>query len=141
MNTLKTIICSLCLLGSLFVSAQKKEEVSDLPFSNKFEISVKTLESLFQSPDGISMDLAPGFHIEGTVENKTEHSQTITSILIKLNNHTGGILSITRYRDQNGKIYYSGQLLKLHEPDGMLLVSENQHYYFIETQQRFLVSE
>jgi hypothetical protein len=141
MKTLKTIICAICMLGTLFVSAQTKEAVTDLPYSNKIEISIKSLESLFLSPDMVSIELAPGFHIEGTIENKAEHGPAITSILIKLNNQTGGILSIVRYHDQYGKIYYSGQLLKLHEQEGMLLIAEDQHYYFIETQQRFLVSE
>jgi hypothetical protein len=156
MKILKTIICGLCLLSSLLASAQTRKSVSDLPYSNKFEVSSKTLESLFQTSDTVSMELTPGFRIEGNIENKTVHSPAITSILVKLSTgdnapqlpvnsqrsiSNGGILSITRYRDQNGKTYYSGQLLKLHEPDGMLLVAEDQHYYFIETQQRFLVSE
>ena len=62
-------------------------------------------------------------------------------MLIKVDSRPGGMLSISRYKTPNGNIYYSGHLLKLHEQDGMMLVEKDQHYYLIETQQRFLVAE
>lgn len=141
MNTLKTILSAFCLLFSLMLSAQKKENPSDLPYSNKIEVSDQGLEALFHSPENISVELAPGFRIEGTMENKTDHGNSVVSLLIKIKNASGGMLSISRYRDPNGSIYYAGHLLKLHEQDGMMLVEKNKRYFFIETQQRFLVSE
>jgi hypothetical protein len=141
MNSLKTILCGFCLLFSLVLSAQNKDSPTELPYSNKIEVSYQALDALFKSPQNISMDLAPGFRIEGKIENKTDHGNSVSSLLIKLENNPGGMLSISRYRDPKGGIYYAGHLLKLHEPDGMMLVEKDQHYYFIETQQRFLVAE
>jgi hypothetical protein len=141
MNTLKTILSGLCLLCSLLLSAQEKNTPAELPYSNKIEVSDRALESLFQAPENISVELAPGFRINGKIENKSDHGNSVISILIKLNNAEGSMLSISRYKDPQGSIYYTGHLLKLHEPDGMMLVEKDKRYYFIETQQRFLVTE
>ena len=141
MNTLKTILSGLCLLCSLLLSAQEKNTQAELPYSNKIEVSDQALESLFQAPENISVELAPGFHIKGKIENKSDHGNSVISLLIKLNNTEGCMLSISRYKDPQGIIYYTGHLLKLHEPDGMMLVEKDKRYFFIETQQRFLVSE
>ena len=141
MNTLKTIFSGLGLLFSLILSAQKSDSPTDLPYSNKIEVSSHALESLFLAPEIISLDLAPGFRLEGKIKNKSEHGGSVISLLIKVESRPGGMLSISRYTDSKGNIYYAGHLLKLHEPEGLMLVEKDQHYYFIETQQRFLVAE
>jgi hypothetical protein len=142
MNTLKTILIGICLLCSLLLSAQIKESpIDNIPYSNKIELNDQALEALFRSPENISVELGPGFRLEGKIQNKSEHGNAVTSLLIKVDSHPGGMLSISRYKDPHGNIYYTGRLLKLHEPDGMLLVEKDQHYYFIETLQRFLVAE
>ncbi len=141
MNTLKTILSGLCLLCSLLLSAQEKTVPAELPYSNKIEVSDQALESLFHATDNISVDLAPGFRINGKIENKSDHGNSVISLLIKLNNAEGSMLSIARYKDPKGETYYTGRLLKLHEPDGMMLIEKEKRYFFIETQQRFLVAE
>jgi hypothetical protein len=141
MNTLKTILTGLGLLFSLILSAQKSDSPTDLPYSNKIEVSSQALESLFIAREIISIDLASGFRLEGKIKNKSEHGGSVISLLIKVESRPGGMLSISRYTDPKGKIYYAGHLLKLHDPEGLMLVEKDQHYYFIETQQRFLVTE
>jgi hypothetical protein len=141
MNTLKSIISGLCLFVSFNLIAQKKDSGTDLPYSNKTEVSTQVLESLFQPTGKISIDLAPGFRLDGNIQNKSNHGNAVLSLLINVENRPGSMLSITRYKDSNGHLFYSGNLLKLHETDGWVLVEKDQHYYLIETQQRFLVSE
>jgi hypothetical protein len=141
MNTLKTILSAFCILFSLMLSAQKKDSPSELPYSNKIEVTGQALEALFLAPENISVELAPGFRIEGTIENKSNHGNSVVSMLIKMKTASGEMLSISRYRDPNGSIYYAGHLLKLHEHEGMMLVEKDKRYFFIETQQRFLVAE
>jgi hypothetical protein len=140
MNTLKTILTGSGLIFSLILSAQKNSS-TDLPYSNKIEVSSKALETLFLAPDIISLDLAPGFRLEGKIKNKSDHGSSVKSLLIQVDSRPGGMLSISRYTDPKGNIYYAGHLLKLHEQEGLMLVEKDQHYYFIETQQRFLVAE
>jgi hypothetical protein len=123
------------------LSAQKKDSPSELPYSNKIEVTGQALETLFLAPENISVELAPGFRIEGTIENKSDHGNSVVSMLIKMKTASGEMLSISRYRDPNGSIYYAGHLLKLHEHGGMMLVEKDKRYFFIETQQRFLVAE
>jgi hypothetical protein len=138
---LKTTISGICLLCSLVLSAQNKEAEPNLPYSNKIELNDQALESLFHSPENISLELGSGFHLQGRIQNKTDHGNSLVSLLIEVDNPTGAMFSLSRYTDPGGKIYYVGRLLKLHEPDGFLLVKEDQHYYFIATEQRFLVAE
>lgn len=141
MYTLKSILSGLCLLLSISLIAQKKDSVTDLPYSNKTEVSNQVLESLFQSTGRISIDLAPGFRLEGNIQYKSNHGDAVISMLIKLENRKGSMLSISRFKDVNGHLFYTGNLLKLHDTEGLLLVEKEQHYYFIQTQQRFLVAE
>jgi hypothetical protein len=141
MYTLKTILSGFCLLFSVILSAQTKNPAAEFPYSNKIEVSDQALEALFRAPQHISMDLAPGFRLEGQIESKSDHGNSVTSLLIKLENNSGSMLSISRYTDPKGSIYYAGRLLKLHEPEGLMLVEKDNHYFFIETQQRFLVAE
>jgi hypothetical protein len=141
MHTLKSILFGICLFFNLSLIAQKKESAADLPYSNKTEVSDQVLESLFQHTGKISIDLAPGFRLEGNIQNKSNHGNSVNSLLINVENRPGGLLSITRYKDPNGHLFYSGTLLKLHEANGWVLVEKDRHYYFIETQQKFLVSE
>jgi hypothetical protein len=141
MNTVKTLLTGICLFFSYLLSAQQKDTQSDLPYSNKIEVSNETLESLFQASGQISIDLAPGFHLEGAIQNRSEHGNSVVSLLINVQSRPGGMLNISRYRDEKGHLFYAGRLLKLHEQEGMMLVEKDNHYYFIETQQKFLVSE
>jgi hypothetical protein len=141
MNTLKTIFYSIGLLFSLSLSAQKKESVPELPYSNKIAVSDQILESIFQAHDTISFELSTGFKLEGVVQNRSEHGNSVLSMLIKMGGSPDGMMSISRYKDPNGHLYYTGHLLKLHESKGFLLVEKDQHYYFMETEQKFLVTE
>ena len=108
---------------------------------NKTEVSDQALEALFLSTGKVSIDLAPGFSLKGTILNKSQHGNSVASLLIRMENQSGGTLSISKYTDPNGHIFYTGRLLKLHDPEGMMLVEKDQHYYLVETQQRFLVAE
>jgi hypothetical protein len=141
MNTLKTILSGIFLLCSFMLKAQKTNPQSDLPYSNKIEVSTQALESLFQATEHISIEMAPGFKLEGQMQNKTDHGNAVVSLLIKVENRNGDMLSISRYKDPKGEMHYVGHLLKLHESEGMMLVEKDQRYYFIQTQQRFLVAE
>ena len=141
MNTLKMIISSTCLLLNLSLSAQNKELDPDLPYLNKIEVNEQALESIFLATGQISLELAPGFKLEGIIQNKSRHGNSVISLLVKLQSRPGGTLNLTQNKDSNGHVMYSGQLVKLHEPEGMVLVERERHYYFIETQQRFLVTE
>ena len=141
MNFLKQILCSICLLYSLTLSAQKNESAPELPYSNKIEVSDQILESLFQANGNISLEITPEFKLAGNIENKSVHGNSVVSMLIRVEGSPYRMLSISRFKDLNGHFHYTGHLLKLHDTEGMVLIEKDQRYYFIETQQKFLVSE
>ena len=123
------------------LSAQNNESAPELPYSNKIEVSDQILESLFQANGNISLEITPQLKLVGNIENKSVHGNSVVSILIRVEGNPLRTLSISRYMDPNGHIHYTGRLLKLHETEGLVLEEKDQHYYFMETQQKFLVSE
>ena len=74
-------------------------------------------------------------------DKETGQSHSVVSLLIKTENMQGAMLSLSRSLRSDGSWLYTGHLLKLHEPDGMLLVEKDGQYYFIRTEQKFLVAE
>jgi hypothetical protein len=139
--TLKTILSTIAVLSGLILSAQNKESVPEFPWSHSIQLNEQALESLFHSPDKISIELGPGFRIEGKIQDKTDHGNAIISLLIRVESSPAGFFSISRYSDPMGRIAYTGRLLKLHDSAGLLLTQKDQHYYFVETAQKFLVAE
>jgi hypothetical protein len=140
MNTLKTIFCGYSLLFSLALSAQEKSFPENIPYHTKIEVSSEALEKLFHASGTFTMKLAPSFTLTGSVQNRIEKTASVT-LLIKTENLQGASLSLSRSLRPDGSIQYTGHLLKLHDADGMLLFEKDNHYYFIRTEQRYLVSE
>ncbi len=141
MNTLKTIFCGCGLLSVLLLSAQEKSFPQNIPFNTKMEISSASLEKLFHATATCTLQLTPALTLTGTVQNRTGQSHSVASLLIKTENMQGAMLSLSRSLRSDGSWLYTGHLLKLHEPDGMLLVEKDGQYYFIRTEQKFLVAE
>jgi len=141
MNTLKTIFCGYSLLISLALSAQEKSFPENIPYHTKIEVSSDALEKLFHVSGSFTMQLAPSFTLTGSIQNRTVKENSVSTILIKTENLQGATLSLSRSLKSDGSVQYTGHLLKLHDADGMLLIEKDNHYYFIRTEQRFLVSE
>ena len=141
MNTLKTIFFCYGLLHSLLLSAQDKPFPQNIPYQVKIEVSTEALEKLFYSTGTCKLQLSPTFQFVGNVQNRTEKGPSVSTVLISTENMQGAMLSLSRSVKPNGSIQYTGHLLRLHNPDGILLIEKDGHYYFIRTEQRYLVAE
>jgi len=141
MNTLKTIFCGCSLLISLAISAQEKSFPENIPQHNKIEVSTEALEKLFHASGSFSIRLAPSFTLTGSIQNRIATGASVVRLLIKTENLQGATLSLSRSVTPDGTVQYTGHLLKLHDAEGMLLTEKDKHYYFIRTEQRYLVSE
>jgi hypothetical protein len=141
MNTLKTIFCVCSLLTVLAVSAQEKPFPENIPQHKKIAVSVEALEQLFHASGSFSIPLAPSFTLTGSVQNRIMQGPSVVRLLIKTENLQGATLSLSRSAGPDGTVRYTGLLLKFHDADGMLLTEKDNHYYFIRTEQRYLVSE
>jgi hypothetical protein len=141
MNTLKIIFCGYSLLFSLLLSAQEKSFPQNIPYHTKMEVSSEALEKLFHSSGAFSLQLSPSFTLSGSIQNRMEKGPWVITLLIKTENLQDAMLSLSRSILPDGSIQYTGHLLKLHDPDGMLLVEKDNQYYFIRTEQRYLVAE
>ncbi|HVY75860.1 MAG TPA: hypothetical protein VG890_13570 [Puia sp.] len=141
MNTLKTWLCICTLLCCLNLAAQNKSFPENIPYQSRYEVSPESLENLFKATGHFTIPLSPDLAITGTVQSRTEKSNSVTNLLIQTENLNGAMLSLSRSSNTNGLVHYTGHLLKLHEQKGMLLVEKEGHYYFIRTEQRYLVAE
>jgi hypothetical protein len=141
MNILRTVFCGCLMLFSLALTAQERSFPENIPYHTRFEVGTAALEKLFHCTGALSMQLAPGLHITGTVQSRTERGPSVVSILIRVENPQGAMLSLSRSQESDGSVRFTGHLLRLHDPDGMLLVEQDGLYYFIRTEQRYLVAE
>ncbi len=141
MNTLKTLICGYGLLNSLLLSAQDKPFPENIPYQAKIEVSTEALEKLFHSTGACKLQLSAAFQLNGNIQNHTEKGPLVSTVLVSTENMRGAMLSLSRSVKPDGSIQYTGHLLRLHDPDGMLLVEKDGHYFFIRAEQRYLVAE
>jgi hypothetical protein len=141
MNTLKIIFCGHSLLFSLLLSAQEKTFPQNIPYHTKMEVVPEALEKLFHTNGAFKLSLSPALTLAGNIQQRMDKSPSVSTLLISTENMQGAMLTLSRTQLSDGSIQYTGHLLKLHEPDGMLLVEKDKHYYFIRTEQRFLVAE
>ena len=141
MNTLKAIFCGFSLLLSVALPAQEKSFPDNIPYQSRIEVNAGALENLFHINGNFSLMLGPSFTLSGNIMNRISKANAVTTLLIKTENLQGATLTLSRSLMPDGSFQFTGHLLKLHNPDGMLLMEKDQHYYFIRTEQRFLVSE
>jgi len=141
MNTLKTIFCVYSLLISLAISAQEKSFPENIPQHKKIEVNTEALEKLFHASGAFSIQLGPSFILTGSIRTRIVTEASVVRLLIKTENLQGTTLSLSRSVRSDGTVQYTGHLLKLHDAEGMLLAEKDKHYYFIRTEQRYLVSE
>lgn len=113
----------------------------NLPASARLDVSAATLEQLFRSEGNVSVALSPSFLLKGTIENKDVDKSGDGTMLIRTEGIDGTMLSIARFTDGDLSVHYTGHFLKLHAAEGMLLVEKDRSYYFIRTQQRYLLAE
>jgi hypothetical protein len=141
MNMARTIFCGFSLLLSAALFAQEKSFPANIPYQSRVEVNAGALENLFHLNGNFSLVLGPSFTLSGSIMSRVSKPGSVTTLLIKTENLQGATLTLSRSPMPDGSFQYTGHLLKLHDADGMLLVEKDRHYYFIKTEQRFLVSE
>ncbi len=113
----------------------------NLPATARYDVSRPALDQLFRTDGSVNVSLSAALQMKGNIENKDLDAAGNGTILIRTESFDGAMLSLARYTDTDQSVHYSGHLLKLHAAEGMLLVEKDQNYYFIRTQQRYLLAE
>lgn len=149
LQSARWLCTTLALLPAVMAAAQdaQPDKTKDnkfpqnLPATARFDVSSAALEQLFHSEGTVNIAFSASFQMKGNVENKDIDKTGDGTMLIRTEGLDGAMLSIARFTDADQSVHYTGHLLKLHAAEGMLLVEKDHSYYFIRTQQRYLLAE
>jgi len=145
------IACIAVLLYTSSVRSQVtppiNQQVADKPllFSSlpqKLECNLEEVDRLFMSEPAQKLQLRLNDHLqlEGVVADKVHRTPEILSINFKLVNYSGALFNISRII-QNGTIRYSGRIINKDNGDVLMMVKENDKYYFTKMSQRYTMVE
>lgn len=129
------------------VTPPLSQHVSDKPMlftslPQKLECNLEEIDKLFIAEQSQKLQLHLNNHLrlEGVVMEKVQKSPEILSINFKANNHGGALFNISRII-QNGTIRYTGRIISRENGDVLMMVKENEKYYFTKASQRFTMVE
>ena len=108
----------------------------------KFECNLAELEKLFtfSPPQKCLLKLNPAFELDGVLAEKFVRSDRLTSLNIRLNNYEHALFNVSRIYEKN-TITYTGRIVSIKHGDLLILKKENDKYFFIKQQQKFLMVE
>ena len=129
------------------VTPPLNQHVSDKPMlfaslPQKLECNLEEIDRLFMSEPSqkLQLQLNNQLQLEGIVAEKVQKSPEILSINFKSINYGGALFNITRVI-QNGTIRYTGRIVNKENGDVLMMVKDNEKYYFTKSLQRFTMVE
>ena len=111
----------------------KPKLFQDLP--ERIPIQVSLLQSLlaFTMGQTINVQLANNFPLQGhIVSSANKYNNGVQSVVITLTNRVGATLSITKIKDTDGTVKYTGRIISMQHGDAFEISSENGQYYLIK---------
>lgn len=136
------------LLNVAAASAQEplpvKQHIPDKPFyfdkiPDKVYCETSELDVLFQSPStSVAIHLANGSLLRGTVAEKVQRGNGITSVNLRLSEFANALFNLT-YNEHTNK--YAGRIVHPRSGDVLILTEENGRYYLRKQQQKFFMTE
>lgn len=140
------MMCSLQNLQAQ-TSAPPLNQPADKPLlfaslPGKLECNLEEVDRLFMADpsDQLSVQLNSQMHLTGTVMEKVRKSPEILTVNFKTANYGGALFTISRII-QNGVIRYSGRIIGKDNGDVLMMVKENDRYFFTKMSQRFVMVE
>jgi hypothetical protein len=117
------------------------QPVSFKQFPQKTACDIKSLEKLFTMQDNISLELSPACMLQGKIVSHVKPNAFAETINISLANFHGAVFTLSRIRTDDGHSKYTGHIMNFQSSDAIVLQEENKKYYFIKTEQRFVMTE
>lgn len=108
----------------------------------KLECNLEEIDRLFMADpsDQLSVLLNNHLQLSGTVVEKVRKSPEILTVNFKTSNYAGALFTISRII-QNGVIRYSGRIISKENGDVLMMVKENDKYFFTKMSQRYVMVE
>lgn len=146
-----TVACMAVLLYASSVKSQVtppvNQQVADKPllFSSlpqKLECNLEEVDRLFMSEPAqkLQLHLNNYMQLDGIVVEKVQRTPEVLSVNFKMVNFSGALFNISRII-QNGTIRYSGRIINKENGDVLMMVKENEKYYFTKMSQRYTMVE
>lgn len=146
-----TLVCMAVLLCASLARAQGtpplNQQVADKPllFSSmpqKLECNLEEVDKLFMSEPSqkLQLHLNNYLQLEGIVAEKIQRSPEVLSVNFRVTNLSGSLFNISRII-QNGTIRYSGRIINKENGDVLMMVKDNEKYYFTKMSQKFTMVE
>jgi hypothetical protein len=152
---MKTIYALACIAMLLFcayntqaqVTPPLNQHVADKPLlfaslPQKLECNLEEIDRLFTSEPSQKLLIRLNNHLQldGIVAEKVQKSPEVLTINFRSSNYTGALFNISRII-QDGTIRYHGRIISKDNGDVLMMVKENEKYYFTKLSQRFVMVE
>ena len=147
-----TLVCmATVLLCSSLARSQNtppiNQQVADKPllFSSlpqKLECNLEEIDRLFMSEPSqkLQLNLSSHLRLDGVVAEKIQSTPEVLSVNFRVTNYGGSLFNISRII-QNGTIRYSGRIVNKENGDVLMMVKDNEKYYFTKMSQKFTMVE
>jgi hypothetical protein len=151
MKNFYALACLLFVCGIYNAHAQVtpplNQHVADKPalfasLPDKLECNLEEVDRLFTSQplQKLVLRLSTQLQLDGTVAEKVQKTQEILTINFKSGNYNGALFTISRII-QDGSIRYTGRIVSKDHGDVLILVKENEKYYFTRMAQKYVMTE
>jgi len=142
-----------CTLTSIHVVAQQAEPqfrqvAPSKPalfarFSARTECNSKEVQRLCSArmADAISIQLNNEITLTGEVTDRLQHSDSISTINLRVAEYDGALLNITIHTLPNKTTRISGRLIHPQSGEILILTEENNRYYLVKEQRKFFMAE
>lgn len=147
--------CSIILLFALFSlnsfaqnipinepNYAKPKLFQDLP--ERIPIQVSSLQNLLVFPIGqtINVQLANNFPLQGhIVSSANKYNNSIQSVVIMLTNRIGASLSLSKIKDSDGTVKYTGRIISMQHGDAFEISFENGQYFLVKKAFNDMINE
>jgi hypothetical protein len=108
----------------------------------KLECNLEEVDRLFMADasEKLSVQLNDHLQLSGTIVEKVRKSPEILTVNFRPSNYAGSMFTISRII-QDGVIRYSGRIVSKDNGDVLMMVKENDKYFFTKMSQRFVMVE
>ena len=141
------LLCAVNVQSQSQATPPLNQQIADKPLlfaslPQKLECNLEEVDRLFMSEPSQKMQLHLNnyLQLDGVVAEKIQRTPEILSVNFKASNYGGALFNISRII-QNGTIRYSGRIINKDNGDVLMMIKENEKYYFSKLSQRFTMVE
>jgi hypothetical protein len=132
------LLVSLCTRASAqeapFTKAPPDKPDLFKQYNNRIPFTQDEINKVFNFAAGqtVSINLAPGFKVDGIVVTAEDKPGNIRAVLIESSNFPGARFVISRTKMKDNTLHYVGHLLSMQHGDLYELRTENNQYFLIK---------